>query len=136
GAGKTSLLNVLSGEARTGSMNGQIHINGEEVKGKDVRELTGFVQQDDVILETMTVREAVTMSALLRIPPSVDRAGKLQRVDEILDLMQLTGAADTIIGSPQTKGVSGGERKRASISMELVTNPSILFLDEPTSGLD
>ncbi|RKP12959.1 P-loop containing nucleoside triphosphate hydrolase protein [Piptocephalis cylindrospora] len=136
GAGKTSLLNLISGEARLGGTSGQLLINGQEVRGKEVRELAGFVQQDDLIMDTMTVREAVTMSALLRIPPSVSREEKLQKVDEILDLMQLTKAADTIIGSTQVKGVSGGERKRTSISMELVSNPSILFLDEPTSGLD
>ncbi|RKP14917.1 P-loop containing nucleoside triphosphate hydrolase protein, partial [Piptocephalis cylindrospora] len=136
GAGKTSFLNLISGEARLGGTSGQVLINGKEVRGKEVRELTGFVQQDDLIMDTMTVREAVTMSALLRIPPSVSREEKLQKVDEILDLMQLTKAADTIIGSAQVKGVSGGERKRTSISMELVSNPSILFLDEPTSGLD
>lgn len=119
GAGKTSLLNVLAGEARSGNLYGQIMVNGKEATGKEINRLSGFVHQDDVVLPTMTVREAITMSALLRIPPEVSKTGKMQRVDETIRMMKLTKASNTLIGDSTLKGVSGGERKRTCISMEL-----------------
>ncbi|KAK9674670.1 hypothetical protein K7432_017028, partial [Basidiobolus ranarum] len=135
GSGKTSLLNILAGATNKGDVSGDILVNGRKVTGSAVRLISGYVHQDDLILGTMTVREAVMMSIKLRSPmKSVsEQEAKLQ---EIISLLQMEKAADTIIGTATTKGVSGGERKRAAIAMEMVTDPSILFLDEPTSGLD
>jgi ATP-binding cassette subfamily G (WHITE) protein 1 len=79
----------------------------------------------------MTVREAVTMSALLRLPKTITVKEKEKRVTDLLQMLRLTKAANTIIGSTTNKGISGGERKRTALAMEMVTNPSILFLDEP-----
>ncbi|KAJ3054386.1 hypothetical protein HDU99_007787 [Rhizoclosmatium hyalinum] len=135
GAGKTSLLQVLAGEARQGSLTGSILINGEEVKG-NMKKVSGFVFQDDVILATMTVREAITMSALLRLPEEMSLEEKTKAVERTIKLLNLEKCAATIIGNSSIKGVSGGERKRCAMAMEIITNPSILFLDEPTSGLD
>lgn len=131
------MLNVLAGEAKGGNVTGSVLINGKELKNnREMKEISGFVFQDDVILETMTVREALFMSAKLRLPQSLSDSDKMKRVNELLALLRLTKAADTIIGSTTVRGISGGERKRTALAMELVTNPSILFLDEPTSGLD
>ncbi|ORX88800.1 hypothetical protein K493DRAFT_341060 [Basidiobolus meristosporus CBS 931.73] len=135
GSGKTSLLNVLAGTTTSGDVGGDIYANGRKVSGAAVRLISGFVFQDDLILGTMTVREAILMSIKLRVP-NMDDVAAAEKLDEILSLLQLENAADTVIGTATRKGISGGERKRAAIAMEMVTDPSILFLDEPTSGLD
>ncbi|KAI8616157.1 ABC-2 type transporter-domain-containing protein [Chytriomyces sp. MP71] len=135
GAGKTSLLQVLAGEARQGSLSGSILVNGENVKG-NMKKVSGFVFQDDVILATMTVKEAITMSALLRLPHEMSREAKMEAVENTIKLLNLEKCANTIIGNSTIKGVSGGERKRCAMAMEIITNPSVLYLDEPTSGLD
>ena len=136
GAGKTTLLNLLAGEALGGQFEGKIFLNGAESSRQEVSGLSGFVFQDDVILETMTVREAIMMSATLRLPKHVSSEEKNERVDEMMEILNLTKCENTKIGSPSMKGISGGERKRVALAMELITNPPILFLDEPTSGLD
>ncbi|KAJ3411273.1 ATP-binding cassette sub- G member 1 [Chytridiales sp. JEL 0842] len=136
GAGKTSLLQVLAGEARQGSLTGSIKVNNDEASVKIIKKISGFVFQDDVILATMTVREAITMSAILRLPNSIPEGEKMRLVDKMIKLLGLEKAANTIIGDSKNKGVSGGERKRCAMAMEMITNPSVLFLDEPTSGLD
>lgn len=159
GAGKTSLLNVLAGEVGPqqdgkSAVSGKISVNGLEIgfgsgsttTSKDcpetsgprpsMKKLSGFVFQDDVILSTMTVKEAISMSATLRLPKTITKEEKQQKVEELLQTLRLKKAENTIIGSTIVKGISGGERKRTALSMEMVTNPSILFLDEPTSGLD
>ena len=142
GAGKTSLLNVLSGELPgSAKVSGTVRVNGMDfTTGRSsshrIKDISGFVFQDDVILDTMTVREAILMSARLRLPQSISLADKVKMVDSLLELLHLEKCRNTIIGSTLVKGVSGGERKRTAIAMEMVTNPSLLFLDEPTSGLD
>ncbi|KAJ3094849.1 hypothetical protein HDU96_001449, partial [Phlyctochytrium bullatum] len=136
GAGKTSFLNVIAGNAKVGTVSGSLLVNGTPVTGSQIRKLSGFVFQDDVVLSTMTVREAITMSAQLRLPNTLTQAEKMARVDAVIAEMNLGKCADTPIGDEMIKGVSGGERKRCAIAMELITNPRILFLDEPTSGLD
>lgn len=135
GAGKTTLLSMLAADQR-GTLSGQVLINGEPITGGHMKNISGFVFQDDVILSTMTVREAILMSAILRLPKYISKQEKTSRVDDLLHILQLTHCQSTIIGSTTTRGISGGERKRTSIAMEMVTNPTVLFLDEPTSGLD
>ncbi|TPX35846.1 hypothetical protein SeLEV6574_g08132 [Synchytrium endobioticum] len=136
GAGKTSLLQVLAGEAHSGEVRGQILINGQEVLANEIKRCSGFVFQDDVILSTMTVREAITMSALLRLPQEWSIQRKHDKVEQVIGLLGLEKASNTIIGDTEIKGVSGGERKRTAMAMEVITDPQVLFLDEPTSGLD
>ena len=88
-------------------------------------------------MATMTVREAILFSARLRLPATTPLDEKRKRVSQVIDLLRLNNCADTLIGSALAKGgISGGEKKRVAIGMELITNPSILFLDEPTTGLD
>lgn len=136
GAGKTSLLDAIAGNLMGGQISGTITVNGEDYSGKKIKEISGFVFQDDVLLPTMTVREAIEQSAVLRLPRSVTREEQLRRIDDIVSMLHLEACQDTKVGSSTKKGISGGERKRTSIAMELMANPPMLFLDEPTSGLD
>uniref|UniRef100_A0A7S4NXY8 ABC transporter domain-containing protein n=1 Tax=Guillardia theta TaxID=55529 RepID=A0A7S4NXY8_GUITH len=137
GAGKTTLLNAVAGEAAGGILSGAVRFNGAKVDTATIRRLRAFVFQDDVVMGTMTAYEAISMSAKLRLPPDMPLEEKMRRVDQMIEILHLERCKDNVIGYPGEKsGVSGGERKRISIAMELITNPSVLFLDEPTSGLD
>lgn len=137
GAGKTTLLNAVAGEAAGGKLSGNILLNGDTVPTDIMRKLRAFVFQDDVMMGTMTVREVIRMSARLRLPQSMSNEEKENRVEQVIELLHLDRCKDTVIGYPGQKGgISGGERKRTGIAIELITNPTVLFLDEPTSGLD
>lgn len=92
--------------------------------------------QDDALTATATVRECLLFSANLRLGAGVSVEDKEALVDEVLVELGLNKCRDTFIGSERSKGISGGERKRTSIGVELITDPSLVFLDEPTSGLD
>lgn len=137
GAGKTTLLNFLSGREISQNLTrtGQIFINH---KDKDTlgnfSSYSAYVQQDDILFQTMTVRECLTFAARLKLTASEDE--KQERVNHMIKSLKLTKAQNTRIGGPLVKGVSGGERKRTSIGVELITDPNLVFLDEPTTGLD
>ncbi|KAF0972059.1 hypothetical protein FDP41_009755 [Naegleria fowleri] len=134
GAGKSSLLNILAGQVKPTS--GKVIINGLIVKQR-LKSLVGYVYQEDMFMENLTVRETLRYAALLRLPSSTSYAEKMAKVDHVLQLLKLDVCADTLIGEPGlTKGISGGERKRLSIAIALLTNPPILILDEPTTCLD
>jgi ABC-type multidrug transport system ATPase subunit len=94
------------------------------------------VTQEDVLMATLTVREAIYYSSQIQLPDTMPLAKKLALADETIQEMGLTSALDTRIGGRETKGISGGQRKRLSICLEILTRPRLLFLDEPTSGLD
>ncbi|KAF9982157.1 hypothetical protein BGZ75_006472 [Mortierella antarctica] len=139
GAGKTSLLNVLL--HRTSSslkMKGAIYFN--DTKNPSLRLINGvssYVRQDDnFLLSHLTVRETLQYAAELRMDNAISKTEKFAKVEDIIDLLGLRDCADVIIGSPAVKGCSGGQRRRVSIGIQLVTEPACLFLDEPTSGLD
>ena len=137
GAGKTTLLNHLSGRliANNLTKTGTIKINNvdsSEVQGFST--FSAYVQQDDILFQTMTVRECLEFSAKLKLPGTLEE--KLEKADQIIKDLKLTKCQHTNIGGHLIKGVSGGERKRTSIGVELITNPSLIFLDEPTTGLD
>ncbi|KAJ3140054.1 ATP-binding cassette sub- G member 2 [Irineochytrium annulatum] len=137
GAGKTTLLNCLSGRLSNGTLSGSILYNGHARDPKTWRKTIAFVEQEDALYSQITVRETLRYAAQLRLPSSdFTAAEKRERADAVLKSLRLTKAADTPIGDADTRGVSGGEKKRAAIGQELVGNPDILFLDEPTSGLD
>ncbi|KAJ1673538.1 hypothetical protein EV182_005036, partial [Spiromyces aspiralis] len=116
-------------------LEGNIWVNGRPADSASLRSLTSYVNQDDIILPTQTIVEAVGFSTALRTP-STNKRIQRQRCCEALKLLDLDYAQNTIIGDSENKGVSGGERKRVAIAMELVTDSSVLLLDEPTSGLD
>jgi ABC-type multidrug transport system ATPase subunit len=141
GAGKTSLLNILSGRARS---RGRLHIHADvrlndyavDPTNINVRRSIAFVAQDDSLQATATPREAITFSAKLRLPRCTTDAEIDELVNRMLSELGLSSCADTIVGGPLIKGISGGERKRTSVGVELVVKPAMVFLDEPTSGLD
>ncbi|GCC19129.1 hypothetical protein chiPu_0018227 [Chiloscyllium punctatum] len=95
-----------------------------------------FVLQDDVVMGTLTVRENLQFSAALRLPKNIRNKEKNNRIDQVIKELGLSKVADSKVGTPFIRGVSGGERKRTNIGMELIIDPSVLFLDEPTTGLD
>jgi ABC-type multidrug transport system ATPase subunit len=139
GCGKTSLMNVLSGRAV--SMGGHVvtanlSVNGKVVNPEELGPKVAYVMQEDSLTATATPREAFEFSARLRLPPSVTAEDRTTMVNEMIAILHLEKCADTMIGNELIKGISGGEKKRVSIGVELITQPSILFLDEPTSGLD
>ncbi|HEV8549146.1 MAG TPA: FHA domain-containing protein, partial [Polyangiaceae bacterium] len=135
GAGKTTLLLTLNGYLPPTA--GQVRINGEDLYAiyDALRGSIGYVPQDDIVHPELTVWEAVRYSAKFRLPPdySEDEIGR--RVDTTLAQLGLENVAHLQIGRPEKKILSGGQRKRVNIAMELVTDPVIMFLDEPTSGL-
>ncbi|XP_065178253.1 protein white-like isoform X1 [Sycon ciliatum] len=138
GAGKTTLLNILAGRNAYGlELTGQIQINGEAVEPDFVCSVSGYIQQEDLFISTLTVRETLIFQALLRMPHGNSEAQRLERVEEVLQEVGLLDVAGSTIGDPlRIRGISGGERKRLSFASEVLTDPPLLFVDEPTSGLD
>jgi len=135
GAGKTTLLLTLNGYMPPTS--GLVRINGEDLYAiyDNLRGSIGYVPQDDIVHPELTVFEAVRYSARFRLPPDYSDDEIDRRVDATLAQLGLEGVKNLQIGKPEKKVLSGGQRKRVNIAMELVTDPVILFLDEPTSGL-
>lgn len=141
GAGKTSLLNILAGRA---SSRGRIKIQADirwnnyavDPTNISVRKMIAFVAQDDSLQITATPREAIWFSAKLRLTRSTTDNQLDKLTTQMLSELGLTDCADTMIGGELLKGISGGERKRTSVGVELVVRPTMVFLDEPTSGLD
>ena len=135
GAGKTTLLLTLNGYMPPTS--GQVRINGEDLYSiyDALRGSIGYVPQDDIVHPELTVFEAVKYSARFRLPDDYSEDEIDRRVDETLRDLGLEGVRNLQIGKPEKKVLSGGQRKRVNIALELVTDPVILFLDEPTSGL-
>ncbi|KAK6923356.1 ABC transporter family G domain [Dillenia turbinata] len=135
GCGKSTLLDALAG--RLGShtrQTGEILINGR--KQTLAFGTSAYVTQDDTLMTTLTVREAVYYSAQLQLPDSMSTAAKKKRAETTIREMGLQDAIDTRIGGWSVKGLSGGQKRRVSICIEILTRPKLLFLDEPTSGLD
>lgn len=134
GSGKTSLLNVISkrmGGGRvkvegTTTFNGQANINS-------IR--SAYVMQQDILVPTLTVRETLNYSADLRLPPPTTREERREVVERVILQLGLKECADTRIGTTAHKGCSGGEKRRTSIGVQLLGNPSVLFCDEPTTGI-
>jgi ABC-type multidrug transport system ATPase subunit len=107
-------------------------IDGQKVSKAMLRSMVAYVDQDDLMLPTLTVRETIMFSANLRLPESISLFEKKARVEEVLHMLGLAHVGNTIIGGNGVRSISGGERRRVSIGVELVTSPSVLFLDEPT----
>ncbi|KAI1412047.1 P-loop containing nucleoside triphosphate hydrolase protein [Hypoxylon sp. FL1857] len=135
GSGKTTLLNTIAERMFSSrlSQTGTTTFNGQEGV-HSVRH--AYVMQQDILLPTLTVRETLQYSANLRLPPPTTEEERMRIVEEVILELGLKDCANTRIGNSQHRGCSGGEKRRTSIGVQLLANPSILFLDEPTTGLD
>uniref|UniRef100_A0A8C4GJ82 ABC transporter domain-containing protein n=1 Tax=Dicentrarchus labrax TaxID=13489 RepID=A0A8C4GJ82_DICLA len=135
GSGKSSFLDVLAARKDPAGLSGEVLIDGAP-QPANFKCLSGYVVQDDVVMGTLTVRENFSFSAALRLPTSVTQEEKDQKVNKLIQELGLGRVADSKVGTQLIRGISGGERKRTNIGMELIIDPSVLFLDEPTTGLD
>jgi len=135
GAGKTTLLDVLACRKSTGTVGGDIKVNGSSLNEKAFRRISGYVLQQELLLGSLTVRETLLFAAKLTCP-NLSLSEMQDRIEEILHQLHLHSCKDTHVGNEFFRGISGGEKKRLSIGVELIKDPSLLFLDEPTSGLD
>ena len=133
GSGKTSLLNLISGRMRPARANvsGMAAFNGHA--GAE-HVASAYVMQEDVLLPTLTVRETLQYSADLRLPPPTTQEERRTIVEQVIRELGLKECADTRVGTNVHKGCSGGEKRRTSIGVQLLANPSVLFCDEPTTG--
>ena len=163
GSGKTTLLDVLSGReggdqgygGYDGTRTGRLLVNGRPASSKRLGMLSNFVPRDDALSYSLTVRETLHYAADLRLPQSWSTERKRRRIEELLIDLRLEHCADAIVGSPggggggdggggggadggsgRTGGITPGERKKTSIAMDLLNNPSVLLVDEPTAGLN
>uniref|UniRef100_A0A3Q3ICQ0 ATP-binding cassette sub-family G member 8 n=1 Tax=Monopterus albus TaxID=43700 RepID=A0A3Q3ICQ0_MONAL len=137
GCGKTSLLDIITCRDEGGTvLSGQILINGKPNTPQLVKKSIAHVRQDDRLLPHLTVRETLIFVAKLRLPTHFTQSQRDQRVDDVIAELRLRQCAHTRVGNDYVRGVSGGERRRVSIAVQLLWNPGILILDEPTSGLD
>ncbi|KAH7835973.1 hypothetical protein Vadar_031613 [Vaccinium darrowii] len=136
GAGKTTLLDVLAGRKTTGTIEGDIRIGGHPKVQDTFARISGYCEQTDVHSPQITIEESVVYSAWLRLSPEIDSRTKLEFVREVLEIIELDEIMDCLVGIPGVSGLSTEQRKRLTIAVELVANPSIIFMDEPTTGLD
>lgn len=132
GAGKTTWLRLMRGKANSGT----VKINGWAKDMKKYKKLTGFVPQDDIVLPELTVRENILHSARMRLPSSWNDRAIQDYVDSLIACLSLSHVQDSIVGDVRKPVISGGQRKRVSVGIELAAAPMAIFLDEPTSGLD
>ncbi|KAF9906685.1 hypothetical protein BX616_000647 [Lobosporangium transversale] len=139
GSGKTTLLDLLADrQARNvGKLQGEILLNDVPIKeyGAIRKRLVGYVTQEDDFIETLTVLETLTFAAKMRLPRSMSNRDKIARVYAVMQELNLLHIKDTKVGGTVIRGISGGEKRRVTIGIELLSSPSILLLDEPTSGL-
>lgn len=135
GAGKTTFMMCLCGYTRP--TEGSVLFNGESLHDNYERfsPFLGYVPQEDIMHRELTVQEALYYSARLRLPSDYSDSEILDRIKSVIGQLGLEGCESVLIGSPERKGISGGQRKRVNLAMELLTDPVVLFLDEPTSGL-
>ena len=140
GSGKTSFLNVLADRVPKNSgtnVTGEVFIGGTpRTQIGEFSRLASYVLQDDSLYPMLTVFETLFLAARLRLPANISLEDKRARVESLIDELGIRAARDVVIGDEKHKGVSGGERKRTNVGVEIIGDPSLIFLDEPTSGLD
>ncbi|KAK7284891.1 hypothetical protein RJT34_19645 [Clitoria ternatea] len=136
GAGKTTLMDVLAGRKTGGYIEGSISISGYPKNQTTFARVSGYCEQNDIHSPYVTVYESLLFSAWLRLPSDVNTQTRKMFVEEVMGLVELKPSRDALVGLPGLNGLSTEQRKRLTIAVELVANPSIIFMDEPTSGLD
>ena len=136
GAGKTTCLDLLAMKQKHGTSAGSVLVNGVPLTPPQMSECGAFVEQQDTLMDSLTVQETLMYSALMRLPPRMSMEEKRGRVAQVMDELGIAHLAGRRVGGGKSRGLSGGEKRRVSIAQDMVTDPKILFLDEPTSGLD
>ncbi|KAL8551735.1 hypothetical protein ACS0TY_000705 [Phlomoides rotata] len=136
GAGKTTLMDVLAGRKTGGYIEGNISISGYPKNQLTFARISGYCEQTDIHSPHVTVYESIVYSSWLRLSPDVDKEARKMFVEEVMELIELNPLRNALVGLPGVDGLSTEQRKRLTIAVELVANPSIIFMDEPTSGLD
>ncbi|GAB2272328.1 ABC transporter G member 28 [Dionaea muscipula] len=136
GAGKTTFLSALSGKATGCHMTGLILINGKNESIHSYKKIIGFVPQDDIVHGNLTVEENLIFSARCRLPADLPKPDRVLVVERVIEALGLQAIRDSLVGTVEKRGISGGQRKRVNVGLEMVMEPSLLILDEPTSGLD
>ena len=131
------MLQVLSQRRRfpTLSADGLLYLNGVAADATEFRRISAYVEQEDALIGSLTVRETLDFAARLSTP-GASKKERLRRVAALLAAFGLSDVTDSLIGTTIKKGVSGGQKRRVSVAAQLATGPRLLFLDEPTSGLD
>ncbi|ONK76632.1 uncharacterized protein A4U43_C03F30360 [Asparagus officinalis] len=136
GAGKTTLMDVLAGRKTGGYIVGNVTVSGYPKNQRTFARVSGYCEQNDIHSPNVTVYESLMYSAWLRLPAEVDDAKRKMFIEEVMELVELKPLRESLVGLPGVNGLSTEQRKRLTIAVELVANPSIIFMDEPTSGLD
>lgn len=137
GSGKSTLLNTLACRLDVNTIvEGQINLNGASYTNAELKRIAGYVMQDDLLNGNLTVFETLMYTARLRLPKQFSEAQREERVVEVMADMGISHVKNVVVGTVMKKGISGGERKRLCVGMQLLSRPQLLFLDEPTSGLD
>ncbi|XVF07652.1 hypothetical protein REPUB_Repub06bG0158000 [Reevesia pubescens] len=136
GAGKTTLMDVLAGRKTGGYIEGNISISGYTKNQATFARVSGYCEQNDIHSPNVTVYESLMFSAWLRLSSDIDNNTRKMFIDEVMELIELKPLRDALVGLPGVDGLSIEQRKRLTIAVELIANPSIIFMDEPTSGLD
>lgn len=136
GAGKTTLMDVLAGRKTGGCIEGDIRICGHPKEQRTFARIAGYVEQNDIHSPQVTVEESLWFSSTLRLPRAISREARHAFVEEVMALVELDQLRHALVGKQGSSGLSTEQRKRLTIAVELVANPSIIFMDEPTSGLD
>lgn len=138
GSGKTTFLSALAKRISITDMKieGSLNINNRQYSNNDLKNFSGYVMQEDVLHSYLTVYETLQYASELRMIRNTTKADKITKIEEVINKMGLNECRNIIVGDSRTKGISGGEKKRLCVAIELLTDPKILFLDEPTSGLD
>ncbi|KAJ1259246.1 hypothetical protein BS78_10G139400 [Paspalum vaginatum] len=136
GAGKTTFLSAIAGKATGCQTTGMILINGKNEPIRAYKRIIGFVPQDDIVHGNLTVQENLWFNARCRLSADMSKADKVLVVERVIESLGLQPVRDSLVGTVEQRGISGGQRKRVNVGLEMVMEPSVLILDEPTSGLD
>ncbi|KAJ4971684.1 hypothetical protein NE237_004783 [Protea cynaroides] len=136
GAGKTTFLSALAGKVTGCTVTGLVLINGKDESIRSYKKIIGFVPQDDIVHGNLTVEENLWFSARCRLSADMPKPDKVLVVERVIESLGLQAVRESLVGTVEKRGISGGQRKRVNVGLEMVMEPSLLILDEPTSGLD